>query len=725
MRISSLLIKVVFLIVVLHFSIQKCYAKLEWKKLHKIITSFQNEKNGGEQVLDALEFRAQTVLKSIRHPTDSSSLDSDVSDLKDKLAVSLGLERLPKPRARNAEVVGVVDRETYQLEKIIYETFPGTKVPAHLYLPKSVENKLPAVLFVPGHWWKDSKSRINFQKFCINMARMGFAVLTYDPIGQGERGVSRRDHRRTETLLMGIGQEGITVFESLCALDYMLSREEIDPERIGITGASGGGYNSWMMSALDSRFSVCVPVVGTSEFYEQLHVCRSLDWYQANEHCHFVPGLIQYANNHELLAMVAPKPLLIISAHNDQSFPLPGIRDVVDYGQELYKEINHSDCIAYFEDDRQGHGYQKKKREAAYGWFKYWLKHQGDAIPIREPDTDTPEYDDPVLRCFTQEKSYPAGPGIIAHVKDWLEKLPVRISRVKKKELCQMLIETLGVRIPSRTVRLRRNQKIIDGNIQVERIQWNSFDNVSIPAVLLSPTGQCTGVLLAVGDRGKETLLHSAVVQGALEHELAVVLADVRGIGELTIRYPGWAFAVSLLLNENFVGLQALDLIAGRHALAEIPEFHNKPIGVYGAGQHAALAALYAAVLHDDFQWLICEEGFISYRSFVNREKSVLLSYKFSPPDGERTWSGDREIPHDLFVFDVLSKFDLSDLFCSVLPKPVLIINPIDGDYETMSEKECRVVFSESRYIWESLPALTIDPGVEHRLQDFFSKGSL
>ena len=305
-------------------------------------------------------------------------------------------------------------------------------------------------------------------------------------------------------------------------------------------------------------------------------------------------------------------------------------------------------------------------------------------------------------------------------MNQWLEKLPVQISHIEKKELCQTLIKTLGVRIGSQTVQLQRTKKNIIGNIQVERIGWKSFDNVDIPAVLLSPIGQCTGVLLAVGDSGKETLLHRTVVRTALEHQLAVVLADVRGTGELIVQHPGWAFAVSLLLNENFVGLQALDLIAGQRALAEITEFHDKPIGVYGAGQHAALAALYAAVLHHDFQWLICEDGFISYRSFVNREKSMPLSYKLSPPDGKSTWSGDREIPHDLFVFDALSKFDLPDLFGSVLPKPVLIINPIDGDYEAMSEKESRIVLSTSRYIWESLPVIAIDPGVEHQLQDFF-----
>ena len=80
-------------------------------------------------------------------------------------------------------------------------------------------------------------------------------------------------------------------------------------------------------------------MVGTSDFAEQIHVCRPLDWYHAAEHCHFVPGLIRYANNHELLAMAAPKPVLIIAASQDQSFPVAGVREVVGYGRELYDVV--------------------------------------------------------------------------------------------------------------------------------------------------------------------------------------------------------------------------------------------------------------------------------------------------------------------------------------------------------------------------------------------------
>jgi dienelactone hydrolase len=266
-------------------------------------------------------------------------------------------------------VTGVVPGQGYHIEKVVFQTLPGAWVPAHLYLPAKIETRAPAVLFYNGHWWPDSKSRPDFQAFCINMARMGFVVFSFDPFGQGERGVSSRDHRRTESLLVGLSQQGIAEYETRCALEYLLSRKEVDPKRIGMTGASGGGYNTWITAALDDRISVVVPVVGTSDFFEQIHVTRELDWYHAAEHCHFVPGLIKYANNHELLAMVAPKPLLMIAASVDQSFPIAGVRTVHEYGRQLYSAFGAGEKVGLFEDREEGHGYQKAKRQAAYGRF--------------------------------------------------------------------------------------------------------------------------------------------------------------------------------------------------------------------------------------------------------------------------------------------------------------------------------------------------------------------
>ena len=111
-------------------------------------------------------------------------------------------------------------------------------------------------------------------------------------------------------------------------------------------------------------------------------------WYQAAEHCHFVPGLIRFANNHELLAMAASRPLLIVSAERDQSFPIAGVRAVADYGLRALSLLRADERIRLAVDSSEGHGYQKAKREAAYGWFLRWLMNRGDGSAMAEPPTD-------------------------------------------------------------------------------------------------------------------------------------------------------------------------------------------------------------------------------------------------------------------------------------------------------------------------------------------------
>src|SRR3954454_12994248 len=291
-------------------------------------------------MLDNLERRAREALAAIPRSRTARDADRMREPLRRGLGRSLGVGRLPWPPTLRPRVVGTLRRDGYRIEKVIYESLPGSPVPAHLYVPEGLAGPAPAVLFYPGHWWPDSKSRPDFQAFCINMARLGVVVLSFDPFGQGERGVSSRDHRRTEALLVGVAQQGFAAYETRCALEYLLARPEVDPQRVGITGASGGGYNTWITAALDDRIAAAVPVVGTSEFAEQIRDCRPLDWYHAAEHCHFVPGLIRYANNHELLALAAPKPVLIIAAERDQSFPLDGVREVAGYGRRLYESYD-------------------------------------------------------------------------------------------------------------------------------------------------------------------------------------------------------------------------------------------------------------------------------------------------------------------------------------------------------------------------------------------------
>ena len=369
-------------------------------------------------VLDEAQQRAKRALDSIQHAHTRQEADRQRGGLRRRLTDSLGVDRLPWPPDLKARPAGALQRPGYRIEKIVYQTLPGVLVAAHLYIPDNLKGRAPAILHYTGHWWEYGKAEPDFQAFCASMATQGFVVLIFEAFGQGERGVSARDHRRVEALLAGVSQQGFAEYETRCALHYLLSRKEVDPKRVGMTGASGGGYNTWINTSLDDRIAAAVTVVGTSDFYEQIVFARPKDfWGHAGEHCHFVPSLIRYANNHELLAMVAPKPLLVVAASEDSSFPIDGNREVYRYGRELYQSYRAPEKIGFYVDTSSGHGYQKKKREAAYGWFRRWLLGKGDGSPFAEPPVQTLPPDDPQLRCFPLGQNQAAGPGMIAAVK--------------------------------------------------------------------------------------------------------------------------------------------------------------------------------------------------------------------------------------------------------------------------------------------------------------------
>jgi dienelactone hydrolase len=604
-------------------------------------------------LLDSLEREARSALDAIKHPRTLDEVSRTRPELRRKLEESLGWRRLPWPPDLRVETVKTLAQPGYRMEKLVWQTLPGVRVPVHLYLPAETEAPAPAILFYVGHWWPDSKTHPNFQAFCINMARLGFVVLTWDPFGQGERGVSSRDHRRVESLLVGVAQQGIAEYETQCALRYLLSRSDVDPKRIGITGASGGGYNTWITAALDDRIAVAVPVVGTSEFYEQIQVTRALDWYRASEHCHFVPGLIRYANNHELLAMASPKPVMIIAASQDQSFPITGARRVFQYGSELYRASGTPEKIGFFEDTTAGHGYQQKKREAAYGWFRKWLMGQGDGGPYAEPPTQVLPFDAIELRCFPPGRNEPAGPGIVAAV----QKIADRAKRSRN-------ISPLAVRRPDVT---------LSADAPVQRLLIPTAGDLQIPAFFIRGTGR--GVLLTLDDRGKEFALKEGRVVTALRDGWSICGVDPRGIGEMATTQTGWLSAVSLLLDSPFVDRQALDLLSAASL------FEGRPIALVARGPNAVLAAARALPHFSGLESYALCEGFPSYRDFLNRPKSLETSYQLRKDNSDR-FAYDREIPFFYVPWKGLLGPDIPDLVKATKARGTWQ-GVMNGDWET------------------------------------------
>jgi dienelactone hydrolase len=513
------------------------------------------------------------------------------------------------------------------------------------------------------------------------MTRLGFVVLSFDPFGQGERGVSSRDHRRTEALLVGVAQQGFAEYETRCALEYLLSRKEVDRRRVGITGASGGGFNTWITAALDDRIAAAVPVVGTSEFSEQIHVCRALDWYHASEHCHYIPGLICYASNHELLAMTAPKPVLMIAASEDQTFPVAGVHQVADYGRALYQSYGAGDKIGLVVDHLDGHGYQRVKREAAYGWFLRWLAGRGDGRPYAEPRTETRPNDAEELRCFAPGRNEPAGPAMIEAVRRLAQDLPPSRPRID-------LAAVLGP-APSAPA-----TKVHVSGARVQRLLVPVEADLDVAAFLIRPAGEIRGLVVAVDDRGKEVLASDPVVRAAHDRGWAVCGVDTRGIGESAVDKTGWVFAVSLLLGENLVGRQAWDIGRVLETLRATEASAGKPIGLYARGRNSCLAATYAIARASEpkqsaIRWYLLRDGFVSYRAFFERPRSLSESFRLLPEDRDRTTAFDCEIPAAFFAFDALRSFDLSQILAASEAEG-LIVNAIDGDGDRLPEAVAR-----------------------------------
>lgn len=265
---------------------------------------------------------------------------------------------------------------------------------ANLYLPET-SGRHAAILGVHGHW-RGAKQDPVVQARCIGAAKLGFVVLVVDAFGAGERGVGTAlgeyhgDMTAATLLPAGFTLAGIQVYENSRALDYLRTRPEVDGDRVGVTGASGGGNQTMYAAALIDGLKAAVPVcsVGNYQSYLGRACCM----------CEAVPGVMTFAEEWGVLGLASPKPLMVVNATRDAvQFSVPEANRSLAALRPLYALSGRPENLrhAVFES---GHDYNRAMREAAYGWFARHLRGEGDGSPIAEPEV-TPE-DPEALRCF-------------------------------------------------------------------------------------------------------------------------------------------------------------------------------------------------------------------------------------------------------------------------------------------------------------------------------------
>lgn len=589
-----------------------------------------------DALLDSMERETQVALTRIQRATTREDVERARPALRKRLETSLGLQHLPAPDLKPT-VTGSLGRDGYRIEKIVFQTLPGLAVPAHLYVPTGLRDRAPAVLLYPGRTWKtEGKSHRDAQIFSVNMARMGFVVFVFDPVGQGERYASDEDYRITQALLVGLSQPGIAEYEIRCALQYLSSRPDVDAHKIGMTGADGGGFMTWITAALDDRIAAAAIADDTEDFGDIIHRMWQTDWNKAEDQRELVPGILQYANNHELLAMFAPRPLLIVT-NSEQLGQNSSARSIFDYAVDIYGRFGANGKARLFVDSDDGPGYQRQKRQAAYKFFLTALMGQQDPQPPAEnPGEVFPPPDSADLRCLPPGAASPATPTIMALVRSIANKLPEPGTNIRIQDLMlpwpPLVVYGFGLNMPD-------TQRLV---LDMEDIRHGEFE---IPFVHMWPDSQSVrGTIVALDDRGKETLTDDPLTREARKRGYDVWGMEMRGTGELA-GHPGWLFAINLLLGDNVVWEQAFDTLS---LLDETHRGSGHFIALYANGPVASMAASYvAAMMHGSTPAvMIMRNGFITYREMLTRVPTL-------------NGAGDNEIPYWSIPFGVLPATDL------------------------------------------------------------------
>lgn len=302
--------------------------------------------------------------------------------IRENLLVSIG--GLPAKTPLPARTVATLDRPAFTVEKIIYESLPRFYVTACLFLPKNRTGPAPAVIYCSGHADAAFRSPV-YQRVIINLVEKGFAVLAFDPIGQGERyqyldekgqpdlggPTTEHSYAGLQSLIIGESVARYMIHDGIRAVDYLLTRPEVDPHRIGITGRSGGGTQSAYIAAFDDRIHAVAPENYITTFRRIWAAIGPQDAEQNFLSAHKL-GL----DHGDLLSVRAPKPALMLTTTRDY-FSIQGARETYREVKGIYRLYGAESEFGFAEDDYQ-HGSTAANREAMNAFFQRALSQPGD-----------------------------------------------------------------------------------------------------------------------------------------------------------------------------------------------------------------------------------------------------------------------------------------------------------------------------------------------------------
>jgi len=368
---------------------------------HALGQSSQPEPNPSGDDLVAQYFRLQTaeLSRDVLRPDETrESWEARRPQMRRQLADMLGLNPMPPRTPLNAEVMGVEEKEGYRVERLHFQPLPKLYVAANFYLPSGPERSaraddpLPTILYVCGHALAadgDTSygNKTAYHHHGVWFAKHGYACLILDTIQRGE---FLGDHHGTYRLNQwwwnnrGYTPAGVEAWTGIRALDYLESRSEVDPQRFGITGRSGGGIYSWWIAALDERIRVAVPVAGITTLHD--YVVDGC----VEGHCDCMFMINRFRWDYpQVAALVAPRPLLISNSDKDNLFPLEGVLDVHRHVRDVYRLYDADEKLG-LQITEGPHRDTQELRVHAFRWFNRFLKDDESLLQVPAEKSLTP-----------------------------------------------------------------------------------------------------------------------------------------------------------------------------------------------------------------------------------------------------------------------------------------------------------------------------------------------
>jgi cephalosporin-C deacetylase-like acetyl esterase len=580
----------------------------------------------------------------------------------------------PERTPLNAKTLGTLQADGYRIEKVLYESRPDHHVTANLYVPREGKPPFPGVLVPCGHS-RNGKASEPYQSISILLARYGFVVLCYDPIGQGERcqllddagkpkvwGTTEHTLTDIGARLAGASAATYRTWDGIRSIDYLVSRKEVDPERIGCTGNSGGGTMTSYLMATDDRILAAAPSCYITSLGRLFHTIGPQDGEQN------ITAQVALGIDHaDYVTVRAPKPTLVLTATHD-FFDIDGSWASFREAKRLYSILGFGKRVDLFEFPDK-HGFSRPRREAALRWMRRWL--QGIDDDATEPELAIRKDEDLQVTESGQVVKDLGGVTVWDLNLDRATALAAdREAFWKDRPAAECLAEVrrlAGIRAIAEKPAARTVGTLRRDGCTVEKMRIERPGEPPVPALLFLPAGhkgKAPAVLYVDGDGKAAAAATGGPVEALVKDGCAVLAIDARGFGETAPTKPKryWhnEYPMAYLgihLARPLLGQRTEDILAALEALAGRDEIDPARIRLVGVGR-AGPPALHAAALDARFAEVTLERSIESWMDVV---ATPMCKEQLSQ-----------------VVPGALERYDLPDLVRAIAPRPVTVRDPVD-----------------------------------------------